>query len=191
MPTLQENYYGIRRALANLNETPVSWRRLDCCLQYTGWRIDFGHMKAMRHLPRERSRIKSVIREHFQSRPECRLVILFGSVATGTLTARSDVDLAVAGPKPFAFERLLDEAGRLELLLGRPVDLIDLNTTEGLILHRAVTRGLCLKPDEALMSRFYAKALGWVEDFRPLQRAIRAARIQEFVHGSGCGHGQA
>lgn len=51
-------------------------------------------------------------------------VYLFGSAATGTLRESSDIDLAVAGLPP---EKFLEALGRAADVLGRPVDLIDLD----------------------------------------------------------------
>ncbi len=53
-----------------------------------------------------------------------REVYIFGSVARGTLHEASDVDLAVSGLPPRIFFRAM---GQVEDVLGRPVDLIDLD----------------------------------------------------------------
>lgn len=53
-----------------------------------------------------------------------REVYLFGSAAKGTLREDSDVDLAVSGLPPRAFFNAMGRAGDI---LGRPVDLIDLD----------------------------------------------------------------
>ena len=54
----------------------------------------------------------------------CRAVFLFGSAATGTMHAGSDLDLAVRGCPPQHFFHLL---GRLLADLEHPVDLVDLD----------------------------------------------------------------
>ncbi len=54
----------------------------------------------------------------------CSAVFLFGSGAAGTLTDRSDIDLAVQGCPKDRFFHLL---GRLLVELERPVDLVDLD----------------------------------------------------------------
>ena len=51
-------------------------------------------------------------------------VYLFGSAAGGSLRDSSDVDLAVAGLPP---QRYFEQASRLAGILGRPIDLIDLD----------------------------------------------------------------
>jgi len=54
----------------------------------------------------------------------CHAVFLFGSAATGTMHAGSDLDLAVRGCPPQQFFHLL---GRLISTLEHPVDLVDLD----------------------------------------------------------------
>jgi hypothetical protein len=56
-------------------------------------------------------------------------VALFGSVARGKDTARSDVDILVAFKKPVGLFRLARLRRELEERLGRPVDLL----TEGFL----------------------------------------------------------
>lgn len=53
-----------------------------------------------------------------------REVYLFGSAAKGTLREDSDVDLAVSGLPPQVFFNAMGRAGDI---LGRPVDLVDLD----------------------------------------------------------------
>jgi predicted nucleotidyltransferase len=51
-------------------------------------------------------------------------VYLFGSAAMGTMHERSDIDLAVSGLEPAKFYRV---AGKAEDMLGKPLDLVDLD----------------------------------------------------------------
>ena len=53
-----------------------------------------------------------------------REVYVFGSAASGTMQPNSDVDLAVSGLPPKVFFRAMSDA---EAVLGRPLDLIDLD----------------------------------------------------------------
>ena len=54
-----------------------------------------------------------------------REVYVFGSAASGSSRADSDLDLAVSGLPPGVFYRAI---GKLHDLLGRPVDLVDLDS---------------------------------------------------------------
>jgi predicted nucleotidyltransferase len=55
-----------------------------------------------------------------------REIYVFGSAAKGTADPVSDLDLAVSGLPPAVFYRV---GARLSDLLGRPVDLIDLDAS--------------------------------------------------------------
>ena len=126
----------------------------------------------------------SIVRDYFADRDSFRLVLVFGSAATGALRAHSDVDVAIAGASAFDAETLLDTQAALAEKLGRSVDLIDLARVDGLILHRIMTQGRRVKTDPSLFVRFQSKALGWKEDFLPLLQRMREARIARFTNGS-------
>jgi predicted nucleotidyltransferase len=61
-----------------------------------------------------------------------REIYVFGSAAKGTGDAASDLDLAVSGLPPSVFYRL---GARVSDLIGRPVDLIDLNVNTPFTRH--------------------------------------------------------
>ncbi len=130
-----------------------------------------------------------VVRSYFSGRGVFKLVLVYGSAAKGHFTDASDVDVAVAGDDALG-QMLLFEAGvELSALLGRPVDLVDLNAVEGLILKEAVTCGVRVKTDPELFVKFHTKVLIHTEDFLPLKRAMQDARIERFIHGQGSGQG--
>jgi len=60
-----------------------------------------------------------------------KLAIIFGSAAAGTMRPDSDVDLALLFDQPLGAERKMAIAARLEGVLLRTVDLIDLSTLSG------------------------------------------------------------
>jgi predicted nucleotidyltransferase len=53
-------------------------------------------------------------------------VYLFGSATVGTISEYSDIDLAVAGLPP---EKFFYAMGKAHRIIGRPLDLIDLDVT--------------------------------------------------------------
>lgn len=61
-----------------------------------------------------------------------REVYLFGSAARGEAGEDSDVDLAVAGLPPAVFFRAMGAARRI---LGRPVDMVDLDESNPFTEH--------------------------------------------------------
>lgn len=95
---------------------------------------------------------------------DVRFAYLFGSVAKGTSRAGSDVDVAIGFHLPTATStdrvRLVDrclelEAG-LEAALGRPVQVVALNTAPLALAHNVLSHGrLICSPDEAGRRAFY------------------------------------
>lgn len=65
------------------------------------------------------------LRAVFRTEPNVRFALLFGSLATGRSTERSDVDLLVDLTNPAA-SRIAELTGRLEDRLGRDVQLVRL-----------------------------------------------------------------
>jgi len=79
------------------------------------------------------------------------------------------VDIAVSADRPLSEDRLLEAGAELSALLDRPVDVLDLFSTEGLILYKIMTGHIRIKIEAALYVKYYSKALGFREDFKPLQ----------------------
>jgi len=125
----------------------------------------------------------AVVDGYFAELDAFKLVLVYGSANSKHFGPSSDVDIAVAGATPLDSDLLLSTQAELSSLLGRSVDLIDLWNVEGLILHRAITGGKRVKTDPGLFVRFNSKALGYREDFLPLERAMRQARIKRFIDG--------
>ncbi|WP_443192507.1 type VII toxin-antitoxin system MntA family adenylyltransferase antitoxin [Pseudomonas indica] len=73
--------------------------------------------------------------------PDLLAVYLFGSHATGTAAAGSDVDLAVLVPGQVEPLRLFEIAGELADLVGAPVDLLDLRAASTVMQFQIITTG--------------------------------------------------
>lgn len=87
----------------------------------------------------------SALRALLRTEPNVRLALLFGSTSTDRDTADSDVDLLVQLREP-NFERLLDLGAKLEAVIGRRVDLVELRDaeTDPALLARIVGEGRVL-----------------------------------------------
>ena len=105
---------------------------------------------------------------------------LFGSLARGEDRAGSDLDLAVlfaAEPPPTLEEGLgLRLAGVVEHAIGRPVDLVVLNTAPVDLVHRVLRDGiLLLDADPSARIRFEVAARNAYFDLLPRLRQYRRA----------------
>lgn len=105
---------------------------------------------------------------------------LYGSVARGTATSASDVDVAVLlrdSPPPTLEGHLLDFEGVLERAVGCPVQVVVLNTAPVDLVHRVLRDGrLVLERDRSARIRFEVKARNEYFDLLPILREYRRPR---------------
>ena len=112
-----------------------------------------------------------------QSIPEIQLAIVYGSFAAGTQRPDSDLDLAIAGARPFTDDFKVDLVNRLSGALKREIDLIDLNVASGTVLKEALTNGKVIKKvDSDLLGRVLKKMLFDEADFQIVRRKYLAQR---------------
>lgn len=128
-------------------------------------------------------RLRQVLTDYFDKHKEILLARLFGSVAQGRETAKSDVDIAVHGHEPLGAEQLVSMQQDLELLCGREVDLADLRVAEGLFLYKIMTKGCPLKHQPEIHHHYAMKALCFYEDFYPLVRRMQMERVRRMCNG--------
>lgn len=102
--------------------------------------------KGRRRLPEAVAGIPlATIRQALEAEPDVDAAYVFGSQARGTARARSDVDVAVIfsdGLDPVErFERRIDLINKLEDLLGRPVDVVDMEAAGSVLVHQVLKDG--------------------------------------------------
>jgi uncharacterized protein YutE (UPF0331/DUF86 family)/predicted nucleotidyltransferase len=102
---------------------------------------------------------------------------LFGSVARGTAGPRSDVDVAVlyTVDPPAILESLpLDLENRISRLVGRPAQVIVLNSAPADLVHRVLRDGvLLLDRDPSARIRFEVRARNESFDLQPILALYR------------------
>ena len=114
--------------------------------------------------------------------PDIRLAILFGSLARGRARTDSDLDLAVAGSRPLRAQEKRTLIEGLALVAGRPVDLIDLRSVDGLILAQVLTTGnIIFCADRTLYATLIKKVLFNNADMMPYHRRILAERRKAWI----------
>lgn len=79
------------------------------------------------------------IKDYFKDKEEVSAVYLFGSTATGSETASSDIDIAILlkhGVNPYKPDIQLKIMSDLELLLKKRVDVVLLNSADPILEHQ-------------------------------------------------------
>ena len=108
-------------------------------------------------------------------------VYLFGSVARDTSRPDSDVDVGVllAKPPPSTLEgQPFDLADALERLLGRPVDVVVLNSAPADLRIRVMRDGqLVFESDASARVRFEVSTRNEAFDLEPILREYRRSRV--------------
>lgn len=110
--------------------------------------------------------------------PGLELAFVFGSVASGQATVKSDLDLAVKFDKPITTELKQQMIADLALLSGRPIDLIDLHKAGEPLLGQ-VFKGKRVFGSTTAHGELLARHLRNVADFLPLiERGLKQRREQ-------------
>jgi predicted nucleotidyltransferase len=106
---------------------------------------------------------------------------VFGSMARGQALPDSDIDVAVSFGKPMSSDLRMAVLGIVADVSGRSVDLIDLESAEGLIRERALGGTEILCASVATRQRMIAKVQRSEDDRLSAAIAARAARAGLFA----------
>lgn len=109
---------------------------------------------------------------------------IFGSEARGEATTQSDVDLAALfreTPEPLA---LIEARVAIEELLGRDVDLLDLDQASPILAMQVIRNGTLLRePERRRRVDFVAHLPGRYEDVQRVREPIVRALLARVSHG--------
>ena len=125
-----------------------------------------------------REQIKALL----EADPMLRIAILFGSLAAGNARPEIDLDIAVAADCRLNSADKLRLIDKLSLLVGRPVDLVDLRTAGEPLLGQILQKGDRLfVRDQRLFAELIKRHLFDSADFLPYRRRILAERRQAWI----------
>jgi predicted nucleotidyltransferase len=112
-----------------------------------------------------------------------RLILLFGSVVTGKVNKKSDIDLAFLFDKPIDLLAITNRV--IRLLHTDNVDVVDLRRASPLLKFSAVKSSMLLYEREpGLFNEFYSLAFRMYVDTRKLRDA-QAVSIKQFLKSRG------
>ena len=121
------------------------------------------------------------VQEALNAFPGIRLAILFGSLAKGTGTPESDLDLAVEAGAPLGAEERIALISELALRTGRPVDLVDLRTCGEPLLGQVLRHGKLGRGGGSDYGALIARHLFEQADFLPYRNRILEERRRQWL----------
>ena len=121
------------------------------------------------------------LQKFLESENSLQLAILFGSAARNVLRPDSDIDLALQYENELSIEEKQLLCQRLETLLQRPIDLLELQQLSGTILKEVLCNGkILLKRSSKLLFAHMQKMLYHQADMMPYIRRTYLERQQRF-----------
>ena len=125
--------------------------------------------------------LRQVILAALTIQPGIKLVILFGSLATGEGRVESDLDVAVdAGHRLTASEKI-ELISELAERTGRPIDLVDIRAIGEPLLGQILQHGKKLLGSDTDYANLIRKHLLDQADFLPYRNRILAERRQAWI----------
>lgn len=125
--------------------------------------------------------LRQVILAALAIQPGIKLVILFGSLATGEGRVESDLDVAVdAGHRLTASEKI-ELISELAERTGRPIDLVDIRAIGEPLLGQILQHGKKLLGSDTDYANLIRKHLLDQADFLPYRNRILAERRQAWI----------
>jgi len=125
--------------------------------------------------------LENTIRAALASQAGVRMLILFGSLATGRENPESDTDLAIDAGRTLDAESKMALVGKLAEFTGRPVDLIDLRTVGEPLLGQILKYGKRLAGDDAVYAELIKRHVFEEADFMPYYRRILGERRNAWI----------
>ena len=113
--------------------------------------------------------------------PRIHLAILFGSIATNTARADSDLDLALRAGQPLSTQEKMHLIAALAEELGRPVDLVDLATVGEPLLGEILVHGQRILGDDTVYAQLLNRHVLEQADFVPYQKRILKERRKRWL----------
>lgn len=125
---------------------------------------------------------KEPITELLKNWPEIKAAWLFGSVAKGTATEKSDIDIAIYTRQPLDTEKHIELVEELALLTGRAVDLIDLKRAGEPLLGEILKKGVQLFGSQEIYAALIKQHIYDTADFLPYAERILAERREKWIN---------
>jgi uncharacterized protein len=104
--------------------------------------------------------------------PEIDLAFLFGSFAAGTVTAESDIDIAILCRRDPSLDRREEIRSALSAGLKREVDLVVLNGASPIVRMQVLKKGLPLIKNGRIYEEFFVRTTAEYDDLKQVRKGI-------------------
>jgi len=121
------------------------------------------------------------LKEALSSHKEVRIALLFGSLAKGSATPDSDVDVGLQLEHPMSAAEKAELIGEIAAITGRAVDLVDLATVGEPLLGEILVHGRKLVANREDYTRLMLRHLYDAADFGPYRDRILRERRQTWI----------
>jgi len=125
--------------------------------------------------------LKQALQSVLAKQEGVKLAILFGSLASGTARAESDLDVAVDAGHPLDAAEKMQLIGDLAAATGRPIDLVDLQSVGEPLLGQILRYGKRLIGNDTSYGDLIRKHLFEQADFMPYRNRILADRRKAWI----------
>jgi len=124
--------------------------------------------------------ITSILRGY----PEIELAFLFGSIAGGTVTAESDVDIAILCRQAPSFDRREEILAALCAGMNREVDLVVLNGASPILRMQVLKKGIILIDNASVYEDFFVRTTGEYDDLKRVRKGIEESILRRGIGGA-------
>ena len=127
--------------------------------------------------------IKSICDDELKKNSNILFCSVFGSYSENKQNEKSDIDIAVFEKQKLSGSEKLNISLNLSDKFNKKVDLVDLHSVSGTILHQALVNGkLVFVKDKILYAEIIKKMLFYQADMMPNYNMILKNRREEFLY---------
>ena len=124
---------------------------------------------------------ETILADVVAQQPQLSLAIIFGSIAAGTHTPESDLDLAIDVGHAMTAEEKALLIGKLAERTGRPIDLVDLRRVGEPLLGQILRHGIRIFGTDTQWARLLVKHLFDAADFLPYRDRLLKERREAWI----------
>nr|BFD62724.1 hypothetical protein BdHM001_14050 [Bdellovibrio sp. HM001] len=132
-------------------------------------------------MPMQIADLETALQTFLKKHPNVSVLGYFGSYAKGHPRPDSDVDICLAEDRPINAEKKIEYINELTLLLRKEVDLLDLNTANGVILKESLHTAKWVHKETVVFAQIMKRMLFDQADFQPYYQRILKAKRERFL----------